>query len=111
MSILGFEVCDADLIAITRLRSSTLLELNFPSCCISLLHSPISEDEGYYDDDKFYLDGAPWTIKRKIIEDIAKPLNRTWTPMHFDELPKGVVNRYDSAESTYLSTLLSDQNW
>jgi hypothetical protein len=108
----GFEVCDADLIAITRLRGQSLKELNFPSCCISLLHSPIAEDEGYYDqDDKFYLDCAPLSLQNKIIDDIAKPLNRNWTPMSFNELPKAVVNKYDHADTTYLMELLSDESW
>jgi hypothetical protein len=92
------------------LRGSTLKQFLFPLCCISLLHSPIAEDEGYYDDDKFFLDGAPLSIQRKVIEDISKPLNREWKPMNFDELPNAVINRYDEMQTTYLSTILMDQN-
>ncbi|XP_054159015.1 F-box only protein 33-like [Oppia nitens] len=114
LTIIGYEVCDADLIAITRLRGTSLKNFMFPLCCISLLHSPIAEDEGYYDDyfDRriaYLLDGAPQHIQTKVIEDIAQPLNRKWTPMTFDQLPNALINGCNSLQTTYLSTILRDQ--
>ncbi|CAG2113242.1 unnamed protein product [Medioppia subpectinata] len=114
LTIIGYEVCDSDLIAITRLRGSSLRHFSFPLCCISLLHSPIAEDEGYYDDyfDRrmtYFLDGAPQHIQTKVIEDIAQPLDRRWTPLTYEQLPNAVTNSVNSMQTTYLSTILRDQ--
>ncbi|CAG2167668.1 unnamed protein product [Oppiella nova] len=114
LTIIGYEVCDADLIAITRLRGSSLQHFSFPLCCISLLHSPIAEDEGYYDDyfDRrltYFLDDAPQHLQTKVIEDIAQPLDRKWTPMTYEQLPSAVINGFNSMQTTYLSTILRDQ--
>lgn len=118
----GYEVCDSDLIAITRLRGASLKTLAFPMCCISMLYSPIEADEGYYDDVypdgpcsitdyrwPFYLDQVPDHIQSKVIEDIAEPLNRKWSPLSLAEMPKAVINRFEDMQATYLSTLVADQ--
>lgn len=110
-SILGFEMSEADLTAITRLRGSFLKEFKFPTCCISLVQSPGLEDEGYYEHDKFYLDMAPSSVRKKIIESIAEPLNRTWSPISVDKLPKTLFEDQYSPSTTYLREILSEQVW
>ena len=89
-------------------------------CCITLLYSPIleAEDEGYYDDIHpdfdgylpYYLSNVPLHIQAKVIEDIAEPLNRKWSPISWAEMPNAVINRFDDMQTTYLSTLLADQS-
>jgi len=73
------------------------------------MNSSTFEDEGYYEDDRFYLDRAPSLVKEQIIEDISKPLNFKWKPLPFDEIPKSVVDINYSPDSAYLDLLLHDQ--
>ncbi|RWS25202.1 F-box only protein 33-like protein [Leptotrombidium deliense] len=108
LTVIGYEISEVDLIAITRLRGYQLKELLIPSCCILLSQSPIIEDEGYYDDDRFYLDMADVRFRNQVISDIAKPLNRDWIPMTFDEIPKSVYDPHHSPDSAYLPTLHRD---
>ncbi|RWS05479.1 F-box only protein 33-like protein [Dinothrombium tinctorium] len=111
LTLIGYEISEVDLIAITRLRGSQLKELFIPSCCISLLHSPIIEDEGYYDDDRFYLDMAPPDLRSQVIADIAKPLNRDWIPMTFGEMPKAVFDPHFTPDTAYLPIIQREQCW
>jgi len=73
------------------------------------MNSSSFEDEGYYDDDRYYLDRAPSSVKDQIIDDISKPLNFKWKPLPFDEIPKSVVDMNCSPDSAYLDILLHDQ--
>lgn len=108
LAISGFEISDADLIAITRLRGPGLETLVIPSCCILLAHSVV-EDEGYYDEEKVYLDGVSDNIRAKVCLDIAKPLNRTWMPDAQDDRLAQV--QCQSPSSTYMEEILTDHSW
>ena len=60
------------------------------------------EDEGYYDDDKIFLDYASTSIRNQVINEIAKPLNRQWTPLYLNQLTNG-----NNASEYYLNTMLN----
>lgn len=57
------------------------------------------EDEGYYEEDKVFLDYASNSIRNQVISEIAKPLNRTWTPLNSNDL--------SDASQYYLNTIIN----
>ena len=59
------------------------------------------EDEGYYDEDKIFLDYASTAMRNQVINEIAKPLNRTWSPLSLSQLNGSNASQY------YLNTMLS----
>lgn len=109
--LLGFELSDNDLTAIARLRGAKLLDLIIPSSCISVIYPFLIDDEGYFDEEKLYLDVAPDIVRQKVSENISKPLNRTWSPILYEDLPKGITCYHQTPESTYLNELLAEQSW
>jgi len=86
LTLIGFELSEIDLLAITRLRGDSLKQLLVPDCCIYLMNSKMLEDEGYYEEDKVFLDYASNSIHNQVISEIAKPLNRSWTPLNSNDL-------------------------
>jgi len=108
----GYEISEHDLIAISRLRGQSLKELQVPSCCISLLQLPVPEDEGYSDDDKFFLDMAPKALREPILGEIRKSLNKpNWSPIQLGQLPKAICDPREAPMSAYLQQLLHEQAW
>lgn len=65
------------------------------------MNSKILEDEGYYDEDKLFLDYASLPVRNQVINEIAKPLNRQWLPLYLNQL-----NNSNNASEYYLNTML-----
>lgn len=60
------------------------------------------EDEGYYEEDKIFLDFASNSTRTQVINEIAKPLNRAWSPLNLNQLSNG-----NNASQYYLNTILN----
>lgn len=58
------------------------------------MNSKLLEDEGYYDEDKVFLDYASNSIRNKVIGEIAKPLNRSWSPLSLNQLSNSNASQY-----------------
>ena len=64
------------------------------------MNSKMLEDEGYYDEDKVFLDYASNSIRNQVVSEIAKPLNRSWSPLSLSQLSNGT-----NASQYYLDIL------
>uniref|UniRef100_A0A1W7RAJ0 F-box only protein 33 n=1 Tax=Hadrurus spadix TaxID=141984 RepID=A0A1W7RAJ0_9SCOR len=103
LTVVGYYVCDADLIAIARLRGPQLKEFKVPACCISVNESD--------DDDAHYLHNTKDSIRTSLLSEISCSLGKQWSPMSVEEIPPPVANLAMDADGTYLNQLLHDQSW
>ncbi|CAI9731240.1 Hypothetical predicted protein [Octopus vulgaris] len=99
-TLIGYQVCDDDMVAIARLRGQQLKTFDIPSSCIYSLHE---EDEvtwmkfGSYDGEFF--------------QKVSESLGHDWLPLKNSQLPTAVLDAQADAEPAYMHILLEDQAW
>ncbi|XP_023217047.1 F-box only protein 33-like [Centruroides sculpturatus] len=101
LSVVGYCICDVDLIGIARLRGPQLKELNIPACCIAVYDMENNNTE--------YLHNTSERVCTWLLNEMACSLGRQWTPMSAEEIPPPVANYTMDADGTYLNQLLRDQ--
>ncbi|XP_033751138.1 F-box only protein 33-like [Pecten maximus] len=99
-TLIGYEIADEDVIAISRLRGMGLKKLDIPRVCITTVDEP-EEDEMW---------GYPLQINfTAFSEQVSDGLSWNWHPLDDQELPLAVFDADADAERAYMDILLEEQ--
>lgn len=98
-TLIGYEICSDDVVAIARLRGSNLKNFAIPHCCISTIE----------DDNENNVWMAFGQVGEAYNSEISRNLSRDWEPLKECELHPAVTNPHADAETAYLDLLLQDQ--
>lgn len=107
LTIIGFELSDIDIVAIARLRGSSLRNFHFPSSCIQLTNLTCSDKDDFKDnsDTQISYVQSDFNMKAKFKSLIAEPLGRLWSPLSSYQLPEIFDYNY-IPQLTYHRTLI-----
>lgn len=99
-TLIGYEISDEDVIAISRLRGTGLKTFDIPRCCITTVGE--TEEEEMW--------GYPPQINFQAFSDqVSDSLSWTWHPLDDQELPLAVFDAEADAETAYMDILLEEQ--
>ncbi|KAI1301660.1 F-box only protein 33 [Halotydeus destructor] len=108
LEVIGFEISEVDLLAISRLRGQSMTQLIVPSCCVSIMHS--TGEEASQEEEKTFLDLACTEHRKNICEEIGKPLGQSWLPIETKKLPKCYLQETNDPVPCYMQHILHDQS-
>lgn len=99
-TLIGYQACDDDMVAIARLRGQQLKTFDIPASCIYSLHE--EEEVAWLKFGSF--DG-------EFFQKVSESLGRDWLPLKNSQLPAAVLDAQADAEPAYMHILLDDQAW
>lgn len=96
LTIIGYAISDYDIIAMARLRGSSLRKLVIPNMCITW-EDPYSEIYG--------------DMGAEFIDMVSSSLKRSWHPVLDTDLPEALFREWADTETMFHDILLQDQTY